>query len=91
MKYRVGLPGWRFLARRGVPLSMRVDIHFDPESKTYWANSPDLDGLVVEGQSFDELRSEVQSATILLLELSEQGQNVRQPRYVYRDEARCPA
>jgi predicted RNase H-like HicB family nuclease len=67
--YRVGLPGWKFAARLGVPVSLRVYVHYDAEVKSYWANSPDLDGLVVAGNTLDELQSEAVSACELLLSL----------------------
>ena len=63
---------------------MRVDIHFDDESKTYWADSPDLDGLIVEGDSIELLKDEVDSGAKLLLSLNEEGGPARQPEYVYR-------
>ena len=28
--YRVGLPGWKLAARLNLPLSLRVDVHYDP-------------------------------------------------------------
>ncbi|MEI7535977.1 MAG: DUF1902 domain-containing protein [Comamonadaceae bacterium] len=67
--YRVGLPGWKLAARWGVPLLVRVQVHFDPESKSYWAESFDLDGLVVSGQNLEELKSEANLAADELLSL----------------------
>jgi len=67
--YRVGLPFWKTAARCGVPVSVRVDVHFDNESNSYWAKSPSLDGLVVSGSNLDELRAEVISAAGELLAL----------------------
>lgn len=70
MNYRVGMPLWRVAARAGLPLRLRVEVHFDQESGTYWAESPDLDGLTVSGSSLDELRTEVLGAAETLLELA---------------------
>lgn len=67
MKYRVGMPLWRTVARAGIPLQIRVEVHYDEESKSYWADSRDLDGLVVSGATLDELKSEVIGAASLLL------------------------
>ena len=75
--YRVGFPGWKVAGRLWVPLRVRVFAHFDNESKTYWASSPDLDGLVVSGATLDELRSETLSAAQTLLELEVDGSNKR--------------
>lgn len=75
--YRVGLPGWKIAARLGVPLKVRVNVHRDDESATYWADSPDLDGLVVAGNTLDELHGEVVSASHALLELAVSGRSAR--------------
>ena len=87
--YRVGFPGWKLAARVGVPVVMRVDVHFDQESKTFWADSPNLDGLVVSGQTLDELRDEVRSAAETLLEIQFRGRGHATPEYRFRDEALC--
>ena len=75
--YRVGLPGWKVAARFGIPVKVRVNVHFDADSNTYWAESPDFDGLVVSGETLDELRSEVISASHVLLELAMNGRRAR--------------
>jgi len=75
--YRVGLPGWKLAARLNLPLSLRVDVHFDHEVNIFWATSPDLDGLAVEGQTLDVLRSEVRGAAESLLELAMIGKASR--------------
>ena len=89
--YRVGFPGWKLAARLGVPVIVRVDVHFDVESKSYWANSPGLDGLVVSGTTLDELRNEVRGAAEALLELEMNGHALVKPEYLFRDEALCAA
>lgn len=81
MKYRVGRPFWRQVARAGVPVRLRVEVHFDEESNSYWASSDDLDGLVVAGDTLDELRSEVVSAATVLLEM----ELAEAPRHVTAD------
>jgi predicted RNase H-like HicB family nuclease len=67
--YRIGLPGWKIAARLGIPLSMRVHIHRDPECSGYWTSSPDLRGLIVTGESIDDLFQEVKLAAPDLIEL----------------------
>lgn len=67
--YRVGLPGWKLAAKMGVPVRLRVNIQYDLEANVYWAQSPDLDGLVVEGHTLDEIKNEALSAAAALLEL----------------------
>lgn len=67
--YRVGLPGWRTAARVGVPLTVRLVVHHDAESNSYWADSPDLDGLAVAGATLDEVKTEAEAAALTLLDL----------------------
>lgn len=69
INYPVGLPGWKLAARLGLHMRLRVDIHRDADTNSYWADSPDLDGLVVAAPTLDELRSEVRGAAEVLLEL----------------------
>ncbi|MDR2925654.1 MAG: DUF1902 domain-containing protein [Azoarcus sp.] len=68
--YRIGLPGWKLLARMGVPMLVRVTVVRDDEAGSYWATSPDLDGLAVCGSTLDELGAEVTGACDVLLELA---------------------
>lgn len=49
---------------------VRIHVFFDPEVQSYWANSPDLDGLVVTGSTRDELEEEARAAAETLLELA---------------------
>lgn len=90
--YRVGFPGWKLAARFGVPLLVRVHVHLDKESKSFWADSPDLDGLIVSGRNLDELRSEVNLAAGELLGLEVHGKKARaQTEMRFRDTAFCAA
>lgn len=91
MMYRVGFPGWKLAARFGMPVVLRVDVYFDQESKSYWAKSPYLDGLVVSGETLDQLRDEVRGAAEALMELELNGQAAPHPEYRFRDEALCAA
>ena len=68
--YRVGFPGWKLAARLGVPVRLRVNIRQDLEANVYVAESPDLDGLIVEGHTLDEIKDEALSAAGVLLELA---------------------
>lgn len=67
--YRIGFPGWKLAARIGVPLTVRVHIHHDPQASSYWTTSPDLGGLIVTGDTLEELFREVQLAAPDLIEL----------------------
>lgn len=90
--YRVGFPGWKLLARMGVPVLVRVQVHYDEESQSYWANSPDLDGLVVSGADLEELRTEVTSGAGVLLSLKVHSPKARALTELrIRDTALCAA
>lgn len=67
--YRVGLPGWKIAARLGVPVRLRVNITQDLEANVYVAESPDLDGLIVEGHTLDDIKQEALAAAAILLEM----------------------
>lgn len=68
MAYRVGLPLWTMFARMGVKLTMRVDIEHLADCNRYLATSRDLDGLVVEAATLDDLVREVNDCVQMLLE-----------------------
>lgn len=65
--YRVGFPFWKFAARSGVRMKMRIDVHKDAEAGVFFATSRDLPGLVVEAHDLDELATEIRSAASALL------------------------
>lgn len=77
MKYRAGRPGWKLFARVGGTIIVQVQVMRDDEAGVYVARSRDLDGLVVEAATLDELRSEVIGAATSLLDLAMNGQPTR--------------
>lgn len=68
MHYRIGWLCWKFLARLGVPMYLRVNVLRDPEASVFVATSPDLQGLVVEAETMDELIEETQEVIDMLLD-----------------------
>jgi predicted RNase H-like HicB family nuclease len=66
--YRVGFPCWKMAAKLGVPIRLRVYIKQDLEANVYVAQSPDLPGFVVEGQTLDEVNHEALICSKYLLE-----------------------
>ena len=50
--------------------SVRVLVHHDKENGSYWASSPDIDGMVVTGSTLDELKKEIFAACDVLLAYS---------------------
>ncbi len=90
--YRVGFPLWKTAARLGVPVLVRVHVHHDKDSGTYWADSPDLDGLAVSGDTLDEIHKEVTSAADALLQMAIDGHKANaQTEIRIRDTALCAA
>lgn len=90
--YRVGFPGWKIAARFGASMTVRVDVHYDPEVKSYWTSSPDLKGLVVTGNSLDELFREAKSGIHDLMEVELDGVAIEaKPRLSFSNSALCAA
>jgi len=61
------------MPRRDAAVEVRLTVHFDAESKSFWADSPDMDGLIVSGATPDELLREAHAAASALLELGAAG------------------
>ena len=76
--YRLGFPGWKLAARRDLSLVFGVRVHKDEAFGTCWAESNDMDGLVVSGTDLDDLQSEIMGAAEGLLSLS--IHSTRRPR-----------
>lgn len=49
---------------------LRVNVFYSPEAQSYWANSPDLDGLAVSGKTRAEVEQEARWGAETLLELA---------------------
>ena len=67
MFYKVGVPGWKFAAKLGIKLRVEVEIAHDAEADVFIALSPNLRGLVVEAETFEDLLSEVKNCSDALL------------------------
>lgn len=66
--YRIGLPHWRYAARHGVLLRLRVDVLRDARAGVYVAASGDLRGLVCEAGTMEHLVREIRSSVSELIE-----------------------
>ena len=66
---RLTFAQWTLLAKLGMTVRLRVNIHHDLEANVYVAESPDLEGLVVEAHTLDEVKDEALAAAAALLEL----------------------
>jgi predicted RNase H-like HicB family nuclease len=90
--YRVGFPGWKFAARHGIPMIVRIDVHYDPEVKSFWTTSPDLPGLVVTGSSLDELMRQAKHGIEDLMDMELKGRAIHAaPRLSFSQDALCAA
>jgi len=58
MHYRLGWPLGRIAARAGVPISIRINVIKDAEAGVYVGTSSDVQGLVVEAETLDQLMVE---------------------------------
>lgn len=67
MEYQAGWPFWRAVARMGVPLSIHVTVTHDQDAGVYAVTSSNLKGLFAEGQTLDELHSNLTDAAADLL------------------------
>ena len=70
MAYPYRYPLSCFLAGFGVTLTIRVEVLKDSEAGVYVATSPDVNGLVIEAESFSQLRDEVTEAIPNLISLN---------------------
>ena len=91
--YRVGFPLWKTAARCGFAVGLRVRVFHDDQAKVYFADSPDLDGLIVEAKTLDDLRNEVRGAAEVLLDLADDhGSRIKiMPELRFKDDALCAA
>jgi predicted RNase H-like HicB family nuclease len=77
--YRLGFPGWKLAAKFGVPIMFTVKVVYDDESKVYVATSPELEGLVVEASSKEEMISEVYDCAEMLLSVKLKHEPKKKP------------
>lgn len=66
--YRVSWPAARVLGRMGVKLSVVLDITHDSEAGVFIAVSKDVPGLVVEGDSVEQVMREARNLIPELME-----------------------
>lgn len=71
MNYPVTYPFSKYLYKIGFTPLFRVNFIQDKEAGVFVATCKDMPGLVVEAETFDQLKSEVTEAINTLLELSE--------------------
>ncbi len=69
MKYPINFPLASVFARLGATLVIRVNFTFDPVAKVFIATSTDVPGLIVEAETFVDLKNEAEEAIPILLAL----------------------
>lgn len=85
-------PGWRALARLGIPVEIRVDVRFDPEAQVYYVSDSNLKGLRVEAETLDEMQIEILAAASDLLEARFDGSPPRtDTKIIMHSAAPCAA
>lgn len=75
--YKVGAPCWKIVSRMGYPVRLRINIRHDLEANVYVAESPDLDGLIVEAHTLDGIKEEALAAAGLLLDMALKGRHLK--------------
>lgn len=70
MNYPINYPLANLFQRLGFTLSVRIDVIFDEEANVYVATSKDIDGLVLEAETFNDLTLEVKEAIVTLTQLN---------------------
>jgi predicted RNase H-like HicB family nuclease len=62
---------------------IRVNIYYSQQAHSFWANSPDLDGLAASGSTRAEVEQEARWAAEALLDL--QGNDSSEPELQFHD------
>jgi hypothetical protein len=68
MKYPKRYPLSGLFAAMGATLTIDIDVLYDPEANVFVATSHDVPGLVLETESFSQLRKEIEEAVPNLLD-----------------------
>jgi predicted RNase H-like HicB family nuclease len=69
--YPFNFPFAKFFGRLGLPLSIMIIAIKDDEAGVYYAYSPNIKGLHVEGDTLDEVLQNVKDVLPYLLEINE--------------------
>lgn len=88
--YRVSWPCARLLGRLGVPLMVKVYIEYDREAGVFVGVSPDVQGLVVEAATLDEMAKEVRDLIPALMSSGQNaGSKISATRLSFTDPVHC--
>ena len=67
MKYPINYPLAGLFAHMGATLTIRIEFCFDPDAEVFIATSTSIPGLVIEAETFIDLRDQVEEAIPNLL------------------------
>lgn len=82
MYYPAGIVGWKAVAKLGFPISTKFLIGFDDEAKVYFGKGAHLKGVFAEGETLEELFTNIKSAAHDILEIELDGKIVEiNPEY----------
>lgn len=56
MRYRIGKFGWKIAYKLGAKLWFRYQVFYDADAKVFVATSPDVQGLTVEHENYNEIK-----------------------------------
>ena len=84
MKYPIRYPLAKLFASLGAVMLIRIDVTYDDEAQVYIATSKDLTGLILEAETFAELKKEAENVIPELLHLENQDY-VTDPDVVLRN------
>ena len=73
--YPFNWPLSKELAKFGIPLLIIIKVEFDKEANVYIATSPSVKGLVVEAETLDEIKNEVELVLPELLSIMHKDGN----------------
>jgi len=76
MNYPITYPLANLFSLLGAKLVIRIDFIHDKEADVFIATSKDIQGLVIEAASYEELQSEIKEAIATLSELSNSKNNI---------------
>ena len=66
--YRIGKPFWKWFAKHGAILKLRVGVGYDHEAKCYYVAWSDLPGINTDAETLDELKENIKECVDFLLE-----------------------
>ena len=78
----LGFPGWKAWAFLGLPVAIYVDVLRDEEAGVYVATSKHVKGLVIEADSLDGIKSEIEKALFDLLSVNTRSPNRARPIFI---------